>query len=115
MSHSTECIRLCNEMYSILDKMLSAKDSERQEEMRVGLQKRIWEIEKLHNLKNERGAGRKLKGVSGTAVVYWKRRGETFRQISKRLGMSVGLAHKLSQENNYLTDEYLEDYAHEFI
>ena len=102
-------------MFTILDEMSLAKDASRQEELRTWLRKLIWKMEVIHKLKNERGAGRKLKGVSSVAVVYWKRQGETFRQISKRLGMSVGLAHKLYHENNHLTDEYLEDYAHEFI
>ena len=116
MSHSAETIRLCDEMHAILDEMPLTKDGNKQEELRTGLRRRIWEMERLHKLKNERGAGRKLKGVSGVAVVYWKRQGETFRQIAKRLGISAGLAHKLYQEENeVITDEYLEEFAHEFI
>ena len=112
MSHSTETIRLCNEMHAILDEMPQTKDGNKQKELR----KRIWEMEALHKLTNERGAGRKPKDVSGVAVVYWKRQGETFRQIAKRLGISAGLAHKLYQEDiKWITDEYLEEFAHEFI
>ena len=117
MSHTTDTLRLCGEMHAILDEMPLNKDADKQgEQLLLDLRKRIWDMERLHELINERGAGRKPKGVSGVAVVYWKRRGETYRQIAKRLGISAGLAHKLYQEENgAITDEYLEQCAHEFI
>ena len=116
MSHAEETMRLCNEMHAILDELPLTNDVKKQEALRLDLRKRIWEMEHLHKLINERKAGRKPKGVSGAAVVYWKRQGETYRQIAERLGISAGLAHKLYQEENeVITDEYLEEYAHEFI
>jgi len=63
MSHSTKIIQLCSDMHSILDEMLLTQDANQRENLLLALRKSIWEIENLHKLKNERGAGRKLKGV----------------------------------------------------
>ena len=57
-------------MYTILDEMSLAKDASRQEELRTWMKKLLLKMEELHKLKNERGASRKLKGVSVAAVVY---------------------------------------------
>ena len=48
------------------------------------------------NQKNERGAGRKPTLTSELAadVRAMKTAGETYREISRSLGISVGLAHK---------------------
>ena len=108
-----EALDFCDRIESQLEKFFETKDFK--ELGAVSAEVSLFR-KKLESQTNERGAGRKLKGVSAGRIVVLKRAGKTYRDIANELDISVGLAHKIYKEQSeFYTDEYIEEYKEEFM
>lgn len=80
------------------EKLAKAKDEHLQE-----LQEQIKQLQtgaNIHKIKNERGAGRKPKFTDAEiqAIKLYRLQGKSYRAIADMFGCSVGLVHKIINE-----------------
>ena len=81
-----------------IEKLAKARDEHLQE-----LQEQIKQLQtgaNIHKIKNERGAGRKQKFTDAEiqAIKMYRLQGKSYRAIADMFGCSVGLVHKIINE-----------------